>query len=213
MSAIFLSGAGDFCPSAEVHRRTAAAIKLRIREQEIWSRIRPHFAHDYLLGGLLPPACGLAAPGDIVPAKKPDPAIYEMAVARLEVAPDEVIVIEDSRNGLLAAVGANLRCVVTVNGYTATEDMSEAVLVVTSLGDPGEPAQVLANRGAAQPGDLVVWTPPSRGQHVAVVVAGGVDPMLVSHGDDTGPKRLRFSAEDASQRRRGHGTAVWLTAF
>ena len=68
-------------------------------------------------------------------------------------------------------------------------------------------------KSAAQPGDLVVWTPPSRGQHVAVVVAGGADPMLVSHGDDTGPKRLRFSAEDASQRRRGHGTAVWLTAF
>jgi HAD superfamily hydrolase (TIGR01509 family) len=93
--------------------------------------------------------------GDIVPAKKPDPAIYEMAVERLEVAPEDVIVVEDSRNGLLAAVGANLRCVVTVSGYTATEDMSEAVLVVTSLGDPGEPAQVLANRGAARPGDRV----------------------------------------------------------
>jgi hypothetical protein len=26
---------------------------------------------------------------------------------------------------------------------------------VTSLGDPGEPARVLANRGAARPGDLV----------------------------------------------------------
>jgi hypothetical protein len=68
-------------------------------------------------------------------------------------------------------------------------------------------------KSAAQPGDLVVWTPPSRGQHVALVVAGGADPMLVSHGDDTGPKRLRFSAEDRSQRRNGHGTAVWLTAF
>jgi hypothetical protein len=39
------------------------------------------------------------------------------------------------------------------------------------------------------------------------------DPMLVSHGDDTGSKRVRFSAEDRSQRRRGHGTAVWLSAF
>jgi hypothetical protein len=68
-------------------------------------------------------------------------------------------------------------------------------------------------KSAAQPGDLVVWTPPSRGQHVALVVAGGADPMLVSHGDDTGPKRVRFSAENASQRRRGHRTAVWLTAF
>ena len=50
---------------------------------------------------------------------------------------DEVLVIEDSRNGLLAATGAGLRCVMTVNGYTEDEDDSEAMLVVTSLGDPG----------------------------------------------------------------------------
>ena len=93
--------------------------------------------------------------GDIVPAKKPDPAIYLVALERLGVAAEDAIVIEDSRNGLLAAVNAGLRCVVTVSGYTADEDMSEAVLVVTSLGDPGEPARVIANRGAARPGDVV----------------------------------------------------------
>lgn len=68
-------------------------------------------------------------------------------------------------------------------------------------------------KSAAQPGDLVVWTPPTTGQHVCLVVSGGADPMLISHGDDSGPKRLRFSAEDAYQRRNGHGTAVWLTVF
>jgi HAD superfamily hydrolase (TIGR01509 family) len=93
--------------------------------------------------------------GDIVPAKKPDPAIYVLALDRLGISAGDGIVIEDSRNGLLAAVGAGLRCVVTVSGYTAQEDMSEAVLVVTSLGDSGEPARVLANRGSAQPGELV----------------------------------------------------------
>jgi HAD superfamily hydrolase (TIGR01509 family) len=93
--------------------------------------------------------------GDIVPAKKPDPAIYMLALDRLSLAPGDALVIEDSRNGLLAAVGAGLRCVVTVSSYTADEDMSEAVLVVTSLGDPDEPAVVLANRGTAEPGELV----------------------------------------------------------
>jgi hypothetical protein len=44
---------------------------------------------------------------------------------------------------------------VTVSSYTAEEDMSEAVLVLSSLGDEGEPARVLANRSAARPGDLV----------------------------------------------------------
>jgi HAD superfamily hydrolase (TIGR01509 family) len=93
--------------------------------------------------------------GDIVPAKKPDPAIYALTLERLSIGPDDAIVIEDSRNGLLAAVGAGLRCVVTVSGYTADEDMSEAVLVVSSLGDLSEPAVVLANRGAAEPRKLV----------------------------------------------------------
>jgi HAD superfamily hydrolase (TIGR01509 family) len=93
--------------------------------------------------------------GDVVAAKKPDPAIYQLALERLGIGPADAIVIEDSRNGLLAAVGAGVRCVVTVSGYTAEEDMSEAVIVVTSLGDPGDPARVLANRGAAEPGDLV----------------------------------------------------------
>jgi HAD superfamily hydrolase (TIGR01509 family) len=93
--------------------------------------------------------------GDIVPAKKPDPAIYHVALEGLGLSAADAIVIEDSRNGLLAAVNAGLRCVVTVSGYTADEDMSEAVLVVSSLGDPGEPARVLANRGGAQPGEVV----------------------------------------------------------
>jgi lysozyme family protein len=68
-------------------------------------------------------------------------------------------------------------------------------------------------KGAARPGDLVVWTPPARGQHVCIVVTPGADPMLVSHGDSSGPKRLRFSAENGYQRRHGHGNAVFLTAF
>jgi len=56
--------------------------------------------------------------GDIVPAKKPDPAIYQLAVSSLDVAPDQVIVVEDSANGLRAALGAGLACVVTVSTYT-----------------------------------------------------------------------------------------------
>jgi lysozyme family protein len=68
-------------------------------------------------------------------------------------------------------------------------------------------------RSAVQPGDLVVWTPPDDGHHVCVVVAAGTDPWLVSHGDDTGPRKLRFSAEDAAQRRDGHTTVTWLSAF
>lgn len=68
-------------------------------------------------------------------------------------------------------------------------------------------------RNAAKPGDLVVWSPPQDGHHVCVVVEAGPDPWLVSHGSDDGPLRLRFSDEDAAQRRNGHGTVTWLSAF
>jgi HAD superfamily hydrolase (TIGR01509 family) len=93
--------------------------------------------------------------GDVVPKKKPDPAIYHLALERTGARPSGTIVVEDSRNGLLAAVGAGLRCVVTISSYTGQEDMSEAVMVVSSLGDPGTPARVLANRGPATPGDMI----------------------------------------------------------
>lgn len=94
--------------------------------------------------------------GDVVPAKKPDPAIYLLTVERLGLDPDDTLVIEDSRNGLLAATRAGLRCVVTVNGYTERESFDEAVLVVSELGDPGRPpVRVLANRSPARPGAMV----------------------------------------------------------
>jgi HAD superfamily hydrolase (TIGR01509 family) len=94
--------------------------------------------------------------GDIVPAKKPDPAIYELTASRLGLDKSDTLVIEDSRNGLLAATGAGLRCLVTVNGYTVGEDFTEAVLVVSELGDPGRPpVEVLADRGGVRPGAFV----------------------------------------------------------
>ncbi len=94
--------------------------------------------------------------GDVVPRKKPAPDVYELALERLGVGAGEALVVEDSRNGLEAAVGAGLRCLVTVNGYTADEDFGEAALVVTSLGDPGgERTRVLANRSRAEPGDWI----------------------------------------------------------
>lgn len=89
--------------------------------------------------------------GDIVARKKPAPDIYLLAMERLGVGPAAALVIEDSRQGLLAAVGAGLRCVVTPSSYTLGEDFAEAALVVSHLGAPGEPLAVLANRSRARP--------------------------------------------------------------
>jgi dihydroxyacetone kinase phosphoprotein-dependent L subunit len=94
--------------------------------------------------------------GDVVAHKKPAPDIYRLAVDSLGVPARYVVVVEDSRNGLLAATGAGLACVITVNDFTAGEDFSEAALVVSSLGDPGgERTEVLANRSRAAPGGWI----------------------------------------------------------
>ncbi len=73
--------------------------------------------------------------GDVVSKKKPDPEIYELAKKSLGLPTHECMVIEDSRNGLLAATGAGLPTLITVSTYTADEDFTGAVKVVPELGD------------------------------------------------------------------------------
>lgn len=93
--------------------------------------------------------------GDIVAAKKPSPDIYNHAMDVLGLSSKECVVVEDSRNGLLAATAAGLACVITTNALTEQENFSEAALVVRSLGDPGEPTQVLINRTRACPAAMI----------------------------------------------------------
>lgn len=98
----------------------------------------------------------LVLAGDVVKAKKPAPDIYLMAARELQVSPPECLVVEDSRNGLLSAVAAGMKCVVTINDYTREEDFSEAAIVLTCLGDPGgERCVVLGNRSRAQVGEYL----------------------------------------------------------
>ena len=46
--------------------------------------------------------------GDMVKAKKPAPDVYNLAVERLALDPADCVVVEDSRNGLLAAVASRI---------------------------------------------------------------------------------------------------------
>lgn len=73
--------------------------------------------------------------GDVVPRKKPDPAIYLLAAKSLGVDPARCVVVEDSRIGLLAAKGAGMCCLVTRSSYTGSEDFTGADMVVDSLAD------------------------------------------------------------------------------
>jgi HAD superfamily hydrolase (TIGR01509 family) len=85
------------------------------------------------------------AAGDIVAHKKPAPDIYCYTLAQLGLSPEECLVIEDSQGGLEAAQAAGIPTVVTVNGYTQHQDLHRADLVLSHLGEPYQPCEVLAN--------------------------------------------------------------------
>jgi HAD superfamily hydrolase (TIGR01509 family) len=74
--------------------------------------------------------------GDDVTAKKPDPLIYNTACQQLNMLPSQCIVIEDSLVGLRAAVGANMKCIITYTSSTANQDFYKegAIAKVPDLG-------------------------------------------------------------------------------
>lgn len=77
------------------------------------------------------------AAGDEVAAKKPAPDVYLLALARLGVAADRAVALEDSRNGLRSAQAAGLACVVSPGLYTKDEDFSGAARQVAEFSDLG----------------------------------------------------------------------------
>jgi HAD superfamily hydrolase (TIGR01509 family) len=83
------------------------------------------------------------AAGDVVPAKKPAPDIYEYALERMGLAATECLAFEDSENGIRAARGAGLATIITVNDYTREHDFTGACLVVDHLGEPGQACTAL----------------------------------------------------------------------
>ncbi len=94
--------------------------------------------------------------GEEVAAKKPDPQAYLLALARLEGDPERMVVLEDSGNGLAAARGAGLACLVTLSSVSAHEPLSVfagAAAVVDGLGDGETPASV--HQGPPCPGGQV----------------------------------------------------------
>ena len=79
------------------------------------------------------------AAGDIVPAKKPAPDIYAWALTQLKLSPKDCLAFEDSENGIKASVGAGVKTLVTVNGYTRSDNFAGALAVLSDLGEPDTP--------------------------------------------------------------------------
>ena len=89
--------------------------------------------------------------GDVVPKKKPAPDIYLLALETLGLPASDCVVVEDSRNGLLAATGAGIATLITTSTYTMDEDFTEAARVVPELGDAPNAQITLAELDALVP--------------------------------------------------------------
>jgi HAD superfamily hydrolase (TIGR01509 family) len=89
-------------------------------------------------------AFDLIAAGDIVPRKKPAPDIYAHVLAALGAQAGRCVAIEDAAIGVRAARAAGISTLVTVSEYTRGEDFRGAAAVLSDLGEPEAPVEVLA---------------------------------------------------------------------
>lgn len=83
------------------------------------------------------------AAGDMVANKKPAPDLYLLALEKLGLPAGACLAMEDSRNGLVSAKAAGLETLITINTYTEQQNFTEALAVVSDLGEADQPMQWL----------------------------------------------------------------------
>ncbi len=71
--------------------------------------------------------------GESVERSKPFPDVFLKAAEELKVNNKECIVIEDSKNGVLAANKANMKCIGFLNIDSGKQDLSKSDLIVKSM--------------------------------------------------------------------------------
>ena len=67
------------------------------------------------------------------PKKKPHPQVYVQTLARLGLPSVACLALEDSSNGLRAAVAAGLKTIITPNNFTSHHDFTGALRVLPNL--------------------------------------------------------------------------------
>ena len=89
-----------------------------------------------LLDRVFGPRFQTVVTGTEVPELKPSPAVYLEVLRRTACPADRTVAVEDSQNGVRAAVAAGLCCVAAQNEYTQDDDLSGAALVAGGFEDP-----------------------------------------------------------------------------
>jgi len=82
--------------------------------------------------GLLP-YMDIIRTADDVKQVKPDPELFTSAAAGLDIRPSEILVFEDSPNGILAAQRAGMYCIVIPNRLTSQLDIHGADLILPAM--------------------------------------------------------------------------------
>lgn len=95
--------------------------------------------------------------GDAVAAKKPAPDAYLRALALLRLGPLDCLALEDSGNGLRAALAAGVPTLVTVSEFATRDDFAGAAAVVDGLGEPDAPMRVLGGELGGGSADGAAW--------------------------------------------------------
>lgn len=73
--------------------------------------------------------------GEMPQKGKPNPEIFLLAAAHYGISPNQCLVIEDSKNGTIAAKAASMTCVGYINEGSGNQDLSKADLIISSLTD------------------------------------------------------------------------------
>ncbi|HEU0128962.1 MAG TPA: HAD-IA family hydrolase [Pseudonocardiaceae bacterium] len=132
-TALIRSGAMEARPGAVnlIHELRAEGVRTAVATTGTSDWVLPLL--DILFGL---DAFDVVVTGSDITDLKPDPAVYLEALARLSLPPANAVAVEDSANGVHAAVAAGLTCVAVVNDYTRDQDLSGAVAVLDDLARP-----------------------------------------------------------------------------
>lgn len=106
--------------------------------------LKPHYKLALVSGsnakqtGIVLKSLGLSGHFDVVVScediehGKPSPEPYSLAARKLGIQPNECVVIEDSRNGVISAKRAGMKCI-AVDRPKQRQDLSEADRVIRTL--------------------------------------------------------------------------------
>ncbi|MGQ0678212.1 MAG: HAD family hydrolase [Actinomycetota bacterium] len=114
------------------------------------SWVHPLMDHLVRVGNLEP--FETIVTGDLVENLKPAPDAFILCLDRLQLDPGDVVIVEDSRNGVRASMAVGAACLAVRGEYALTEELAGADLAVDQFGEPGAPLEVLLNPWALDVG-------------------------------------------------------------